>query len=177
MLIDAVDACTPDVVYTLGLHADDSPDVDDSPDACTPTLCTPWGFRPDSEAEDQQVVDHYERERRSVIFTHYSESFAAAPTEADLEALGGQLKETIVKGHLDQHRVIELRVVYTDRLNVLRGFPADKDQLKASFDKFCGAVDSARSESSKLWHTTKKSTKASIKKFKKEVENQDFIYY
>lgn len=132
---------------------------------------------PDSEAEDQQVVDHYERERRSVIFTHYSESFAAAPTEADLEALGGQLKETIVKGHLDQHRVIELRVVYTDRLNVLRGFPADKDQLKASFDKFCGAVDSARSESSKLWHTTKKSTKASIKKFKKEVENQDFIYY
>ena len=145
--------------------------------ACNPTLCLPWGFRPDSEAEDQQVVDHYERERRSVIYTHYSEGFAAAPAEADLEALGGQLKETIMKGHLDQRRVIELRVVYTDRLNELRGFSADKDQLQASFDKFCGAVDSARSETSKLWHTTKKSTKASIKKFKKEVENQDYIYY
>lgn len=133
--------------------------------------------RPDSEAEDQQVVDHYERERRSVIYAHYSEGFASAATEADLEALGGKLKETILKGHLDQRRVIELRVVYTDRLNELRGFNADKDQLKASFDKFCGAVDSARSETSKLWHTTKKSTKASIKKFKKEVENQEFIYY
>lgn len=131
----------------------------------------------DSDLEDQQVVDQYERERRNVIFQHYKNGFSSATSEEDLDVFAGKLKETILKGHLDQKHVMDLRIVYTDKLNSLRGFKSDKDFLKASFDQICGIVDQTRGETAKIWHATKRKTKTSIKNFKKEVENQKYIYY
>eukprot|EP00040_Diaphanoeca_grandis_P024084 m.132026 g.132026 ORF g.132026 m.132026 type:complete len:863 (+) comp29581_c0_seq1:206-2794(+) len=141
---------------------DDISDSDDNDDDVSETTL------------DSNVRDFYERERRSVILNHYKDKFVSATTEEELNGMAVSLKETVQKGHLDQGTVMELRVAYTTKLNTIRGFESDSS---SKFDSLCGYVDGARGATTKVWHTTKTKAKKSMKKFQKEVSNQDYVYY
>jgi len=137
----------------------------------------------ESESEDEDednkassIRDAYERESRMVIIKHFKDKFTAANTEEELNSATVQLKQRIGDGGIDFGAANELRMAYAHRANEIKGV-TEPNANAAKFDAICGAVDATRSQATKLWHKTKTETKTSIKKIKKEIENQDYIYY